>query len=77
MSDNLTPTMRKAVEQGEAERLEQRPETISSLRHDLRRARMDIGILQRKLAAANAKIEQLKASQALADALASDEPTCP
>lgn len=77
MSDNLTPTMRKAVEQGEAERLEERPETMSSLRHKLRRANMDKFILERKLAAAERKIEQLKASVPLAEALTTDEPTCP
>jgi hypothetical protein len=48
------------------------------LRVELRKARIDNGILQRKLDAANAKIARFEASRALSAELAADaEDTCP
>jgi hypothetical protein len=78
MTDHLTPTMRKAITQGEARKLEDRPDTIPGLRAENRTLRITNLILERKLAAAERKIEQLKASGPLAELLAEDEePSCP
>lgn len=48
------------------------------LRAELRKANIDLKILQRKLDAANAKIARYEASKKLAEALAEDaEGVCP
>ena len=55
-----------------------RPKSAHALRAELRKANIDIKILERKLAAANAKIAQFEASRQLAVALTEDaEGTCP
>ncbi|QKN87809.1 hypothetical protein NEBULOUS_48 [Microbacterium phage Nebulous] len=55
-----------------------KPKSAHALRAELRKARIDIQILERKLAAANVKIAQFEASRELAAALAEDaEGTCP
>jgi len=76
--DSLTPEQRSQVRAEYLEHQERVPRSAHALRAELRKARIDIGILERKLAAANAKIARFEASRELAAVLASDqEPSCP
>ncbi|QIN93872.1 hypothetical protein SEA_ALAKAZAM_50 [Microbacterium phage Alakazam] len=76
--DQLTEPERVAIRQEYLDYDQHRPRSAHALRADLRKARIDIEILQRKLDAANAKIARFEASRELAAALAEDaEGTCP
>lgn len=60
------------------EHQERQPKSAHQLMAELRKARIDNVILERKLAAANAKIAQLEASAALIREMNEDaEPSCP
>ncbi|QKN87752.1 hypothetical protein IXEL_52 [Microbacterium phage Ixel] len=76
--ENLTDEQRDQVRVEYLEHQERQPKSAHALRAELRSANIKIGILERKLAAANAKIAQFEASKALAAELARDEEgTCP
>lgn len=79
MTDNLTPSMQRAMALGE-ERLAQSDEDKSAhaLRAELRKMRIDYKILELQLAAANRRVAQYEASKALVAEMARDaEGTCP
>lgn len=74
----LSDTERDAVRVEYLEWKDRQPKSAHQLTAELRKARIDNGILQRKLDAALAKIAQYEASRELAAAMAEDaEGVCP
>jgi hypothetical protein len=76
--ENLTDEQREAIRVEYVDHLARQPKSAHQLTAELRKARIDNRILQRKLAAAEARIRQFEASRELAAELAKDsEPSCP
>ena len=74
----LAPEQRVDIRNEYQAWLQHQPKSAHQLMAKLRKARIDNVILERKLAAANAKIAQLEASAALLNEMAQDaEPSCP